>query len=238
MIALIGITIERNVTSSRMNARLSTNRNTIGRCDFIVSRKSFDEAVMPLTATSASSLPTVAGTTSSRRTRTDSSEAASVPLPWTASDTTATVLSGLTSTPEGSDSLPVAIALSCSSLDGGLDLGRGDVLGLDHDVGRRAAAGEGRVDAVERLDDRLAAGHALGAGLLELHAERGDRQGDEQAAGEDRRDERARQDAVEDGVPHARLALGLVAALGDVGHAALLEPALLARGRTARRAGT
>src|SRR5829696_3736625 len=66
MIALIGITIERNVTSSRMKASESTNRNTIGRCDFIVSRKSFEEAVMPLTATSASSLATVAGTTSSQ----------------------------------------------------------------------------------------------------------------------------------------------------------------------------
>src|SRR3712207_8715312 len=49
---------------------------------------------------------------------------------------------------------------------------RRDVLGLDRDTGRHAAAREGRVDAVERLDDRLAARHALGARLLELHAER------------------------------------------------------------------
>jgi len=64
---------------------LRTNRNTIGRCDFIVSRKSFENAVSPLTATSApASLPTVAGTTSWRRTSIEWLEAASVPLPLTA----------------------------------------------------------------------------------------------------------------------------------------------------------
>ena len=99
------MTIERNVTSSRMNAIESTNRNTTGRCDFIVSRKSFEPAVMPVTATSApGSLPTVAGTTSSRRAASERSEAASVPLPLTAIDATATVFAGLTSTLNGSDS--------------------------------------------------------------------------------------------------------------------------------------
>ena len=81
----------------------------------MTSRKSFEPAVRPVTATSASgSLPTVAGTTSSRRTRTDSFDAASVPLPLTDRATMATVLSGLISTPEGSESWPVAIASSCS----------------------------------------------------------------------------------------------------------------------------
>ena len=56
----------------------------------------------------------MAGTTSSRRTASERSDAASVPLPLTASDTTATVLAGLTSTLDGSDSWPVAIAWSCS----------------------------------------------------------------------------------------------------------------------------
>ena len=114
-------------------------------------------------------------------------------------------------------------------LDRVLDLGRRDVLGLDDDAGRNAAARERRVDAVERLDDRRAAArHAVGAGVLELHVQRGQRHGDEQAAGEDRRHDRALEDAGEDRVPHAGLALGLVAALGDVGDAALLQPALLA----------
>ena len=81
----------------------------------MTSRKSLLSAVRPVTATSAfGSLPTVAGTTSSRRTARDRSDAASVPLPSTESATIATVLSGLTSTAEGSDSLPVASAWSCS----------------------------------------------------------------------------------------------------------------------------
>ena len=239
MIALIGTTIERNVTSSRMNAIASTKPNTIGRCDFIVSRKSFDQAVMPPTATSAfSSLPTVAGTTSSRRTSSEWFDAASVPLPLIESDTIATVLSGLMSTLEGSDSSPVAIALSCSCLIAVWTSGVVTSLALTTTLAGSAAARERGVDAVERLDDRLAARHALGAGLLELHAERRDRQRDEQAAGEDHRDDRAGQDAGQDRVPHARLALVLVAALGDVGHAALLEPALLAEVGQHGRAGT
>ena len=61
-IALIGTTIDRNVTSSRMNASVRTNANTIGRCDLIASLKSFEPAVKPVTLTSASgSRPTVAG---------------------------------------------------------------------------------------------------------------------------------------------------------------------------------
>ena len=96
--------------------------------------------------------------------------------------------------------------------------------------GRDGAAGEGGLDAVVGLDDRLAARVAVEARVLELHAERGDAEGDEQAAGDQRRHERALEDAGEDGAPDARLALGLVAALGDVGHAALLEPVLLGRG--------
>ena len=110
-------------------------------------------------------------------------------------------------------------------------------VGLDHGRGRDGAAGEGGLDAVVGLDDRLAARVAVEARLLELDAERGDAEGDEQAAGEQRRDERALEDAGEDGAPDARLALGLVAALGDVGHAALLEPVLLGRGTRASRAG-
>ena len=85
-------------------------------CAVMASMKSFVPAVMPFTATSAfGSRPTVAGTTSVRRTSTECSEAASVPLPLIESATTATVLSGLISTPEGSESWPVASALSCSS---------------------------------------------------------------------------------------------------------------------------
>ena len=51
MIALIGTTIERNVTSSRMNASASTKPNTIGRCAFMASLKSLLPAVMPVMST-------------------------------------------------------------------------------------------------------------------------------------------------------------------------------------------
>ena len=57
----------------------------------------------------------MAGTTSSRSTSSEWFDAASVPLPLTARDTTATVLSGLTVTLVGSDSSPVAMAVSCRS---------------------------------------------------------------------------------------------------------------------------
>ena len=47
--ALIGITIDRNVISSRMKASDSTNPNTIGQRDFMRSLKSLDPAVVPVT---------------------------------------------------------------------------------------------------------------------------------------------------------------------------------------------
>ena len=49
MIALIGTTIERNVTSSSMKAADSTNANTCGAWDFSVSVKSRSCAVAPST---------------------------------------------------------------------------------------------------------------------------------------------------------------------------------------------
>ena len=54
-IALIGMTIERNVKSSRTNPSPSSKANTIGACDFIESLKSRDPAVGPVTCASAPS---------------------------------------------------------------------------------------------------------------------------------------------------------------------------------------
>ena len=150
-----------------------------------------------------------------------------MPLPLTESATTATVLSGLISTRGGLGELAGGQRPVVQLLDRGLDRRGRDVLGLDHGRGRDGAAGEGGLEAVVGLDDRLAARVAVEARVLELDAERGDAEGDEQAAGDQRRHERALEDAGEDGAPDARLALGLVAALGDVGHAALLQPVLL-----------
>ena len=119
-------------------------------------------------------------------------------------------------------------------LDRGLDRRGGDVVGLDHGRGRDGAAGERRLEPVVGLDDRLAARVALVARVLELDAEHGEAERDEQAAGQHRRHERALEDAGDDGAPDARLALGLVAALGDPRHAALLEPVLLSEEREHR----
>ena len=69
-------------------------------------------------------------------------------------------------------------------LDRGLDRRGRDVVGLDDGRGRDGAAGEGGLEAVVGLDDRLAARVAVEARVLELDAERGDAEGDEQAAGE------------------------------------------------------
>src|SRR3954467_14152017 len=159
-----------------MNARPSTKANTSGACDVMTSMKSFEPAVAPVTATSApANRPTVAGTTSERRASSERSEAASVPLPLTESATTATVLSGLMSTVEGSESSPVARAWSWSWRMaawtggagaagglvvewgvGGLGGGGGDVGGFDPGRGGEGPAGEGVLDAVVGLDDGLA----------------------------------------------------------------------------------
>src|SRR3954453_4121291 len=179
----MGMTIDRNVTSSRMNAIERTNRNTIGRCDFIVSRKSLDDAVTPDTVTSApGSLPTLAGDPLARRTARGGVAGGAAGRQGVGRGGVGALalhgdapprdgLRGVDLDVERLGELTAGDRLVVQLCDGGLDLGRGDVLGLDDDARRHAAAGERGVDAVERPDDRLAAGHALGAGLLELHAE-------------------------------------------------------------------
>ena len=57
----------------------------------------------------------------------------SVPLPSIGIETTSTVLSGLTSRVDGLGHSPVAIACSLQLGDALLDLGHGDVVGLDDD---------------------------------------------------------------------------------------------------------
>ena len=95
-IALIGTTIDRNVTSSSTNASPSTNANTIGRRDLIVSLKSFEPAVMPVTLTSApGTAPIVCGTTSSRSAASAASDFASVPSPASGMSTIARSWRGL-----------------------------------------------------------------------------------------------------------------------------------------------
>src|SRR3954465_9210872 len=64
--ALIGITIERNVISSSRNARLRTKPKTIGQRDFMRSLKSLDPAVMPGTYALVPAASANCGTTSPR----------------------------------------------------------------------------------------------------------------------------------------------------------------------------
>ena len=103
-IALIGITIDRNVTSSSRNATENTNPNTSQMREDISSLKSTDPAVKPATPTTEplDTPPKTSGTTSSRSVRTAFIERSSVPEPASGISTTATCLSGLTSTVTGS----------------------------------------------------------------------------------------------------------------------------------------
>ncbi len=88
MIALIGTTIDRNTTISRMNERPSTNARTIHWYVSVRSRKSRKNAVFPPTETSTPSTPwNAAGTTSSRRSVIASKEASLWVVPWKNADT-------------------------------------------------------------------------------------------------------------------------------------------------------
>src|SRR4029079_758259 len=112
MIALVGITIDRNTTSNNRNANPSTNANTYGARCFIVMLKSRVAAVVPVTATSvlSGSVASTGGITSVRSASSAATAAASSPLPASAKSIRATVLSSLTVTRIGSWSTPVARA--------------------------------------------------------------------------------------------------------------------------------
>ena len=96
---MIGITIERNVTSSRRNAIARTNANTYQRSP-MSSLKSTDSAVKPPTPTSSPplTLGNTCGTTTSRSVATAAIDVSSVPVPASGTSSTATSPSGLMST--------------------------------------------------------------------------------------------------------------------------------------------
>ena len=96
MIALIGITIERNVTSISRKASANTKAKISGSRSTSWSRKSCDWAAGPLTLTvTPSTLPIEAGMISSRISSSASADAASLPLPTVGIATRATVPSSL-----------------------------------------------------------------------------------------------------------------------------------------------
>ena len=134
---MIGITIERNVTSSSMNASVSTKPNTSGASDFIASLKSFEPAVCrPVRPPRSASEPADRrrdDLVAQRRRATASTRVGAVAVERERQS--ATVLSGLIVDADRLHDLPVASACRAAR-DRGLDLGRGDVLGLDR---RRSA---------------------------------------------------------------------------------------------------
>jgi hypothetical protein len=96
-IALTGITIDRKVTRRSRKAAIRTKPKTSGRCDFIVSLKSFELAVKPPTsAVALSTRPIVAGTRSLRSWASAALDCASLPSPARGMSISATVRSGLT----------------------------------------------------------------------------------------------------------------------------------------------
>ncbi len=92
MIALTGITIDRNVTISSTNARVSTNPKTSGVLRDSIVLWSRSIAVWPVTLTvTLSTVPSVDGISRSCSVVSACFEAASVPSPASGIDSTATV---------------------------------------------------------------------------------------------------------------------------------------------------
>ena len=113
--AFAAITSERKATSISANASRRTNPKTSGAADFSLSLKSFVDAVIPVTPTSApGSAPTVVGTSSSLSVASAASESASIPLPSTGMAMVAMVPASLTSTVIGSCICPLESALHSS----------------------------------------------------------------------------------------------------------------------------
>ena len=115
-IALAGMTIERNVTSSSRNASDEHEHEDQGARDFISSLKSKEPAVSPVTGASApGSRPSGPGMTSSRSVCSARLEVSSVPVPAIGTLTWATLRSRLLTTVTGSRMSPVATARLRSS---------------------------------------------------------------------------------------------------------------------------
>ena len=104
----------------------------------------------------------------------------------------------------------------------GLELGRGDVVGLHGDHCGQRAAREGRLDPVVGLHDRDLARHARDAREGRVHPERRERKDHEHAGRGDGGDERPPEHAVEDRAPYAGVAAPPAQAVQE-GDLALLD---------------
>ena len=163
MIALIGITIDRKVSSRSRNANRRTKPKTSGAFVCIKCLKSWDCAVKPLTPYSTpSSCPRVEGTTSSRRDQ--APRTPSGPSPCRAPDRD-----------DLDRALPVHVVddrLVHAGIDECTPLQLSDrllisgflVVRLDHDGGRNRTAGERLLQLVVGLHRRQAATEGLRPG--------------------------------------------------------------------------
>ncbi len=101
--------------------------------------------------------------------------------------------------------------------------GRGDVVGLDDRERRQRATRERGLDALVGLHDRQVVRETRGAWVDRLHVQGGQGEDDQQPAGQDDREHRPRERAVDHPGPDARLAVVAVTQTADVRHAALLD---------------
>ena len=220
--ALTAMTSDLNVTSIKTSASSSTNANTSGAVVFIWLSKSRVWAVIPVTATSASSRePTVAGTMSSRRASSAAFGRSVAAVPGDRDgdhrdralrvDAHVDRLVHHLGGHSGVDQL----------LDPRLYLRRLDVGGLDHHVRRDLGTGESGLELVvggqqvlrERVDPRLHRRH--------LESRGSDRE--QQPTGEHHRDSGAPKHPVQDRAPEAALAVPAAKPAGER-HAATVHP--------------
>ena len=198
------MTIDRNETSRSRNANARTKAKTIGTADFIASFQSFDAAVSPVTAYSMpSTVPTVAGRSSSRRVASASFDALSVPLPDERDRDPHRLASRCDLDPDRLERLAGGERPLLEICDGRLELGIGRVA-RDRDDGGGRSAGERVVDAVVRLRRLQRLRQCVEAGDRRVQVERREGQDDEHGRGTGRRDERTPEHAVEDRAPDAR----------------------------------
>ena len=125
------------------------------------------------------------------------------PVPGRPTLSSATVCDGLTSTLIVAGELVVARDALLQVGDRRLHLRGVDVARLHHDGGGSGLGRERGLDLVVRLDRLQVLRQVLGARQLRLHAERGDRQGDQEAAGEHDRHDRTAHHAVDQPAPDA-----------------------------------
>ena len=129
---------------------------------------------------------------------------------------------------------PVASARRRSSAKAALAVRRRDVRRPDDDLRRARRAGEGLLDGAVGLHDRQAARQVVEAGHLQVHAERREREHQQDPGRAERGDERMAERGPQHGSPDARLAARALGALQQ--RAPISQPSERRAARAARSA--